>query len=88
MVGERLHKVLGQIGSQLWFPCQPKALIDLLQETYYGHDSTFIFNRFFFNLADNQDRYKISDKFDFEPDRTTRFGVTRLWVPNIFPIDL
>ena len=28
-VGERLHKVLGQIGSLLWFPWQPKAPKDL-----------------------------------------------------------
>ena len=28
-VGERLHKVLGQIGSKLWFPWQQKAAIDL-----------------------------------------------------------
>ena len=28
-VGERLHKVLGQIGSKLWFPCQQKAPIYL-----------------------------------------------------------
>ena len=87
MVGERLHKVLGQIGSKLWFPCQPKALIDLLQETYYEHDSTFI-------LIDSSSTLQItrtgikSRTFDFGPDRTTRFGVTRLWVPNIFPIDL
>ena len=28
-VKERLHKVLGQIGSKLWFPWQQKAPIDL-----------------------------------------------------------
>ena len=28
-VGKRLHKVLGQIGSKLWFPWQQKAPIDL-----------------------------------------------------------
>ena len=28
-VGERLHKVLGQIGSKLLFPRQQKSLIDL-----------------------------------------------------------
>ena len=28
-VGERLHKVLGQIGSKLWFPWQQKATIGL-----------------------------------------------------------
>ena len=27
--GERVHKVLGQIGSKLWFPWQQKAPIDL-----------------------------------------------------------
>ena len=28
-VGERLHKVLGQIGSKLWFPWQQKVPVDL-----------------------------------------------------------
>ena len=28
-VGERVHKVLGKIGSKLWFPWQQKAPIDL-----------------------------------------------------------
>ena len=28
-VGERLHKVLGKIGSKLWFPWQQKAPVDL-----------------------------------------------------------
>ena len=28
-VGERLHKILGQIGSKLWFPWQQKAPVDL-----------------------------------------------------------
>ena len=28
-VSERLHKVLGQVGSKLWFPWQQKAPIDL-----------------------------------------------------------
>ena len=28
-VGEMLHKVLRQIGSELWFPWQQKAPIDL-----------------------------------------------------------
>ena len=27
--GEGLHKVLGQIGSKLWFPLKQKAPIDL-----------------------------------------------------------
>ena len=29
-MGERLHKVLGQIGSKLWFPWQQKAPIDFI----------------------------------------------------------
>ena len=32
-VGERLHKVLGQIGSKLWFPWQQKAPIDIMGKT-------------------------------------------------------
>ena len=42
-VGERLHKVLGQIGSKLWFPWQ-------------------------------QNMHKISDEFEFRPDRTIDYG--------------
>ena len=46
------------------------------REKCCGHDNAFIFDRIFFKLADNEDRHKISDKFDFGPARTIHFGVT------------
>ena len=41
-----------------------------------GHDSAFIFYRIFVKLQGNQDKYKISYKFDFQPDWTIHFGFT------------
>ena len=32
--------------------------------------------------------HKISDEFEFRPDRTTGYGVSCLWVSKKFPIDL
>ena len=36
-MGERLHKILEQIGSNFWFPWQRKAPIDLLWGKWYLH---------------------------------------------------
>ena len=41
-MGERLHKVLGQIGSKLWFPWQQKPLL-----TYNGENNVSTFSRLF-----------------------------------------
>ena len=38
--------------------------------------SSFIFDQIFVKLAGNQDRHKISDEFEFRPDRISHFGVT------------
>ena len=38
--------------------------------------SSFIFYHIFVKLAGNQDRHKISDEFEFRPDRVSLFGVT------------
>ena len=38
--------------------------------------SPFIFDRIFVKLAGNQDSHKISDEFEFQPDRISHFGVT------------
>ena len=39
--------------------------------------SSFIFDRIFVKIADNQNRHKISDEFEFRPDLISNFGVTR-----------
>ena len=77
-MGERLHKVLGQIGSKLWFPGQQKPPL-----TYNGENNiSVVFYLIRSILADNEDMHnedmhKISDKFEFLPDRTTDYGVIR-----------
>ena len=76
-VGERLHKVLGQIGSKLWFPWQQKAPLLI----YNGENDVSTFSRLFFNLilfilAGNEDMHKISDEFEFRPDQISDYGVS------------
>ena len=83
-VGEGLHKVLGQIGSKLWFPWQQKAPIDLR----CLHLFLVAFDPILLILAGNEDMYKISDELEFQPDRTTDYGVSCPWASKKFPIDL
>ena len=87
-VGERLHKVLGQIGSKLWFPWQQKAPIDFKWGKRCLHLFSIVFDPILFILAGNEDMHKISDQFEFRPDRTTDYGVSCPWVSKKFPIDL
>ena len=87
-VGERLHKVFGQIGSKLWFPWQQKAPIDLYWGKRCLHLFSVVFNPILFVLADNEDRHKISDEFKFRPDRTTDYRVSCPWASKKFPIHL
>ena len=88
MVGERLHKVLGQIGSKLWFPWHQIAPIDIMGKTMSPPFLCCFFIRSFFKLAGNKDRPKISDNFEFRPDRTTPYRVRCPWASEKFPIDL
>ena len=87
-MGERLHKVLGQIRSKLWFPWQQKAPIDLKWEKRCLHLFSVVFDRIFFILAGNEDMHKISDEFVFRPGRITDWGVNCPWASKKFPIDL
>ena len=41
-----------------------------------------------FILAGNEDMHKISNEFEFRPDRTTDYGVSCPWASKTFPIDL
>ena len=47
------------------------------------HACLFIFDRIIIKVADNQDRHKSSDEFDFGLNQTTHFGVTCPWVKKI-----
>ena len=86
-MGERLHKVLEQIGSKLWFPWQQKAPIDLKWGKWCLHLFLVVFDPILFILAGNKDMHKISDKFEFRPDRTTDYGVSCPSAFKKFPID-
>ena len=84
-VGEKLHKGLGlESRSELRFPQQPIVPIDLKWRKCCPIDSVFIFYLIFIRLAVNQDRHKISKNFEFGPDQTILFGVTRLWASKNF----
>ena len=45
--------------------------------------SSFIFDRIIIKVADNQDRHKSSEEFDYGLDQTTHFGVTCPWMMKI-----
>ena len=70
----------GQIGS---LPSKLGALERqnishiILIGTWFLQATMFIFDRTFVKLAGNQDRYKMSDEFEFRPDRISHFGLTR-----------
>ena len=71
-VGERLHKVLGQF--------------DL--GTLDSSEWSLPFGLLVFIPAGNEDMHKISEEFEFRPDRTTDYRVSCPWASKIFPIDL
>ena len=61
--------------------------------TYNGENdvsafSLLFFYQIFFKLAGNEDRHKISDEFEFRPDRTTPYRVRCPLASEKFPIDL
>ena len=86
--GERLHNVLRQIGSKLWYPWQQKTPL-----TYNGENGVSTFSRLlliwsFLYLKVTRTCKKISDKFEFRPDRTTDYEVSCPLASKTFPIDL
>ena len=76
-VGERLHKLLGQIDLGTLDSGERSLPFGLL-----------VFYLILFILASNEDMYKISDEFEFRPDRTSDYGVGCPWASKKFPIDL
>ena len=75
-VGERLHKVLGQIGSKLCVHGNRKPPLAFNGENDFSTFFSVVFNLILFILAGNEDRHKISDEFEFRPDRTIDYGVS------------
>ena len=84
-VGERLHKVLWQIGSKPWFPWQQKSPINLYWGKRCLHVFSVVFDPILFILAGNEDMHEISDEFEFWPDRITDYGVSCPWASKNFP---
>ena len=80
-VGERLHKVLGQIGSKLVSMATESSrwliMGKMMSPPFLGC-----------LLPGNEDMHKISDKFEFRPYWTTDYGVSCSWASKKFPIDL
>ena len=75
-VGERLHKVLGQIGLKLVSMATEISHCLIMGKTMSPQLFSVVFDPIFFILAGNEDMHKISDEFEFRPDRTTDYGVS------------
>ena len=71
--GERLHNVLRQIGSKLWWPWQQKASIDLPWGKWCLHLFSVAFGSILFILAGNEDRLVPS----FSIESSSKLLVTR-----------
>ena len=84
-VGERLLKVLGQIGSKPWFPWQQKAPIDLRWGKRCCHLFSVVFDPILFILAGYQDMHKISEEFEIWPDQTLTTELAALERLKNFP---
>ena len=84
-VGERQHKVLGQIGSKLWFPWQQKAPMDLKRGNDVATFSLSFFIRFFLYLQVTRTCIKSWNEFKFRPVRTTDYRVSCPWASKKFP---
>ena len=85
-MGERLHEVLGQNGSKL---CSMAT--ESPHWLTMGKMMFWTFSRFYpilFILAGNEAMHKISDEFEFRPDRTTDYGVSCPLRSKKIPIDL
>ena len=74
-MGERLQLVLIEIGSELWFPWQQIAPIELQWEKRRHHVFSNAFDRILFILAGNDDMHESLDEFEIWPDSTMDYGV-------------
>ena len=86
--GERLHNVLRQTGSKLWMSMATESPHWLIMGKMVSPLFSVAFDPILFILEGNEDMLKISDEFEFWPDRTTDYGVSCPWASKKFPIDL
>ena len=63
-MGDCLHKVLGQTGSELWFPWQQIAPIGYNGENLVTTLAPSFFHWIFFILADNKNNHIILNGFE------------------------
>ena len=87
-VGDWLQKVLGQIGSELWFPWQHIAPVGLLWGKSCEHSSSFIFYLVFFILACSKVNHYICNWFEIRQDPTRDCGAGCPWSSGKIPIYL
>ena len=52
------------------------------------HFFSVVIDPILFKLTGNEDMHNILDEFEFRPDRTTNYGVSRPWASEKIPIDL
>ena len=67
-VGERLHKVLGQIDLAHWTQVSDRCPL--------GYLFSVVIDPILFKLAGNEDMHNILDEFEFWPDLTTDYRVS------------
>ena len=72
------------IGSKLWFPWHQKAPIDLLWGKWCLQLFSVVFYLILFILVGNEDMHKISEEFEFRPDRTTDYRISCPWGLKFF----
>ena len=86
-VGRRLHEVLGQIGSKLWFPWQQKAPIDLKLGKWCLHLFSVVFIWSFLYLQVTRTCIKSWTSLNFGQIRSLIMELAALRSKK-FPIDL
>ena len=87
-VGKGCIMFWGRLYQKFWCPWQQKAPIDLWWGKWCLHLFSVAFDPILFILAGREDMHKILDEFEFQPDRTTGYGVSCPWASKKFPIDL
>ena len=71
-----MHGVLVQISSELWFPWQQIAPIELLMEKRRHQAFSNVFDRILFIIAGNNHMHESLDEFEIWPDLTMEYGVS------------
>ena len=87
-VGKGCIRFWGRLNQNSGVHGNRKPLLTYNGENGVSHLFSVAFDPILFILTGNEDMPKISDKFEFRPDRTTDYGVSCPWASKKFPIDL